>query len=448
VIETERGKYRVTLNQLKQEMRAAGVTQLWLKRLSKNDNTKQQVYLGPNLVALNVLPTGTLTQYFSESKPEEPILKTPLQFSWLTDTGELLSAPGAQLILYPQYPEVRFSGFLRGTRGGPNDVMRVRETGRFLFFGITPTGLVVGYAAALESELAHEVESLGLVPDTGVFSQVAIEDRAADEKQMLVSELRRIAALGWIDSKRLNSNGEILACPSPNCGGYTLEAELGIRPNGYADPDFHGWEIKQHNVPQLTRPSGGGPITLMTPEPTSGVYVEEGIKEFMRRYGYPDRTIPDRRNFGGIHSTHQLCVATGLQLTLEGYDAAKAKITDFSRGVSLVDANGRAAATWHYKDLLSHWTRKHAKAAYIPSLNRKDPVNQYRYGGLVRLGEGTEFRLFLEAVAAGAVYYDPGIKIENATSARPVVKKRSQFRIKSANIPVLYTAVTEVDVAV
>jgi hypothetical protein len=31
---------------------------------------------------------------------------------------------------------------------------------------------------------------------------------------------------------------------SSNCGGYTLEAELGATPNGYSEPDFMGWEIK------------------------------------------------------------------------------------------------------------------------------------------------------------------------------------------------------------
>jgi hypothetical protein len=304
--------------------------------------------------------------------------------------------------------------------------MTVRESGRVLFFGITPAGGTIGYAAARDSNLAREITALNLQPDTGVFSQVAIEI-GADEKQVLVDELRRIAALGWIDSKRLNRDGEVLACPSSNCGGYTLEAELGIRPNGYADPDFHGWEIKQHKVPQLTRPGSGGSITLMTPEPTSGAYVEN-IMEFMRRYGYPDKKTADRRNFGGIHSAAKPCAATGLQLMLDGYDAAKAKFTDFSKGVSLVDATGTAAATWHYKDLLSHWTCKHAKAAYVPSRHRKEPANQYRYGSLVRLAEGTEFRLFLQALASGAVYYDPGIKIEKHL-------RREGDRKKAKSIP-------------
>jgi hypothetical protein len=40
-------------------------------------------------------------------------------------------------------------------------------------------------------------------------------------------------------------------------------------------------------------------------------------------------------------------------------------------------------------------------------------------------------------MASGNIYYDPGIKMENA-SAKPKIKKRSQFRIKSQNLPYLY----------
>jgi hypothetical protein len=432
----------LNLDRLKLLMREAGATQLYLKRLADNDNSKNQIYLGPDFTALNILPNGPLAA--SSDKPA--LFKSPLKFSWLTDAGNLIPAPGAQLILYPQYPEVRLSGFLKGTTGGPNNVMTIRQRGRIMFFGITATGHILGFAAAHDSALALEIDELRLEPDNGVFSRITLEVRT-DDRKLLLRELSRIAALGWIDSRRLNSKGELLACNAPNCGGYTLEAELGIRPNGIAAPDFHGWEIKQHAVPRLVQPAGGGPITLMTPEPTGGVYVEDGIQEFIRRYGYADRFITDRRNFGGIHSTVRVCAATKLKLTLDGYDTASSRITDASKGISLFDPSGETAAVWHYKDLLSHWTRKHALAAYVPSINRKSPANQYHYGNLVRLGEGTEFRLFLDAVASGAVYYDPGIKIVGAAGTRQVIKRRSQFRIKSSSIPLLYMRMTEVDVS-
>jgi MvaI/BcnI restriction endonuclease family len=434
-------KSDLNLKRIKQMMRASGATQLYLKRLAENDNSKNQVYLGPDFTALNVLPTGDLA-----GDPEKPSrLKASLSFSWLSSEGAITPAPNAQLILYPQYPEVRFSGFLKGSANAPSDVMTVRQSGRFLFFGITAAGQILGFAASRNSALAKEIESLNLVPDTGVFSRIPLE-RFTDDRHLLLTELSRIVRLGWINSKRLNSKGELLPCEAPNCGGYTLEAELGIRPNGFSDPDFHGWEIKQHAVRNLSNPASGGPITLMTPEPTGGIYVDKGIREFIRRYGYPDKSVADRRNFGGIHNTVRVCAATSLALTLEGYDTAKRKITDFSQGISLIGTKGETAATWHYKDLLSHWTRKHALAAYVPSISRKDPVNQYQYGSIVRLAEGTEFSMFLNGVATGAVYYDPGIKIVDASSAHPVIKKRSQFRIRSASIPLLYSAVTETDV--
>jgi MvaI/BcnI restriction endonuclease family len=220
---------------------------------------------------------------------------------------------------------------------------------------------------------------------------------------------------------------------------------LGIRPNGFSEPDFHGWEIKQHAVTDLAKLSGGGPITLMTPEPTGGVYAICGVQEFIRRFGYPDQKVQDRLNFGGVHNASRVCTKTGLSLSLAGYDLRRSKITDPAGGISLLTAEGEAAAVWPYPGLLAHWNRKHARAAYVPSIVRETPMRQYRYGGRVRLGIGTDFLLFLKAVALGAVYYDPGIKMEQASTPRPRIKRRSQFRIKSARIPLLYRDVEELN---
>jgi hypothetical protein len=41
-------------------------------------------------------------------------------------------------------------------------------------------------------------------------------------------------------------------------------------------------------------------------------------------------------------------------------------------------------------------------------------------------------------MASGNIYYDPGIKLENATKGTPKTKRRSQFRIKSGNLGNLY----------
>ena len=44
------------------------------------------------------------------------------------------------------------------------------------------------------------------------------------------------------------------------------------------------------------------------------------------------------------------------------------------------------------------------------------------------------------------MYYDPGIKLEHASSEKPSHKKRSQFRVASKNIAALYETVETVAV--
>jgi hypothetical protein len=430
------------LEALKRRMRKAGAHELYVKTLAANDNSKQQIYLGSNFASLNLLPIGELAP-----DPIRPrIVKASLDLSWLTEDDLLAPAPDTQLILYPQYPEVRLSGFLEHCERCPSELMRARLAGRLLFLGITRSRKVIACAVGHDSDLAREIAATKLHRDAGVFSRINLEI-AADSRAILFAELARISSLGWINSKRLNRSGELVDCVGPNCGGMTLEAELGIQPNSLSEPDFHGWEIKQHKVAQLSRPASGGPITLMTPEPTGGVYVEQGITEFIRRFGYPDRTVGDRLNFGGVHLATKICAKTSLFLTLGGYNQHERKISDLGSGVSLMTADGEAAATWKYTDLLRHWTRKHAQAAYIPSIARKLPTLQYQFGGHIRTGEGTDFLLLIKAIASGDVYYDPGIKIEGASSAHPKVKKRSQFRIRSASLPMLYKKFVEVDLS-
>ena len=71
---------------------------------------------------------------------------------------------------------------------------------------------------------------------------------ADSPKDRLLNELRRIWRLNWIASQKLAADGTKQPYAARNGGGYTLEAELGITPNGYAEPDFMGWEVKQYGV--------------------------------------------------------------------------------------------------------------------------------------------------------------------------------------------------------
>ena len=420
-----------------------GCNKIYVKILSPNDNSKNQVYFGSSFDILNILPISEIkTEEAGDWKKER--FKAAINFSWIAEEGNLFPAPKSQLILYPKYPEVRFSGFLIKCDNPPSDLMTGRIANRVLFFSVSKEGIILGYVAAPDSEIAIDFGKEKSIIEHGVFKVIELP-QLRNNRAVLIEELLRIHQLGWIKSKRLDKLGNILSCDAPNCGGYTLEAELGITPNGYSEPDFLGWEVKQFGVENFEKIQSKI-ITLMTPEPNDGYYKKEGAQAFLLKYGYADKSgKADRINFGGIHKTGIRHEQTGLELQLIGFDIENGKIRNSTGRISLIDVEGNETASWSFASMLLHWNRKHNQACYVPSLSEKLPNRQYKYGNKIILGSGTDFLLFLKQLAIGNIYYDPGIKMESASS-HPKIKKRSQFRIKAGNLINLYDKNEVVDV--
>jgi len=438
------------LAQLQDLMRAHGVQRLYAKQLSANDNSKNQVYFRGDLSVLNILPFGKPVAESRSGRTVQANLKASLLFAWLAENGNAYPAPRAKLILYPQYPEVRISGLLDGVEREhrPTALMgQTRVPNRVLFLGVKDDGWILGFAAGPDSRLRRELEERSDLESVGVLERVPLSshDETAANRATLLHELCRISNQGWIDSKQLNNSGDLMPCQAPNCGGYTLEAELGVRTNSFSKPDFHGWEVKQHGVGSFARPRNRR-ITLMTPHPSDGYYVTAGVVQFCERWGYPDRRGREKRiNFGGTYRVEAAMKPSGLTLLLLGFDIESCKITDAAGGIVLVSNDGVEAAVWRYADLIDLWKRKHAKAVYVPSETRDDPQRQYRYNSVVRLGNGTTFENFLTALAARRIIYDPGIKVERYPEA-PIAKERNQFRILSTDVGCLYTYLSTVSV--
>jgi hypothetical protein len=431
-----------TLSNLIQMFADKGVTHLYMKILAKNNNKKQQIYFGTSFSVLTLFPTLGIVP---APNGDNPIFKAKVNFWWMMGSGELYNAPGSQLIFYPQYPEVRFSGFLDGCDNGPSDLLDEATcvAGRLLFLGVHPDGRIIGALLPHTHPVCQEIEQATHLNKIRIFYEFPV---IGDTRKELLERLKVIHEKGWIDSKRLDGSGNILPCTASQCGGYTLEAEFGISPNGDADPDFKGWELKQYAVDSFEHVDSSV-ITLMTPEPSGGHYKTHGVESFIRKFGYPDKMgRKDRLNFGGVHKVGKKHASTGLTLTLVGFDANNGKILTKTAGISLLTDAGAEAATWTYVDLMNHWNKKHAQTAYVPSLKHTDPRLQYNYGKMVRLGEGADFLLVLNAMFQGKIYYDPGIKLENASGDKPTTKRRSQFRVKSGDLSSLYLKMEPVDV--
>lgn len=481
--------------------RKLGAQRVLCKRLAENDNSKQQIYLGHGFDALNLVPFGEVT---SDSSTKQPIMKAALTLSWLDDEGRTAAAPGAQLVLYPRYPEVRMSGFLRGCPTAPAALMRPvpkeqrrhnnGPDGRLLFLALLPSREIVAYLAPSGSAIAGDFdakqrrrpfaaagvfldlplpavgEQLALMltwlggrgkgagirprlqptaagdlrvhesrePEpaasaTAVAAEVSTLPTVDDPRELLLARLRQIHAAGWHPSCRLHADGTLHPYAARNGGGYTLEALFGIVPNGRAEPDFMGWELKA---------CGSDRVTLMTPEPDSGYYANHGVGEFVRRYGHV--ADGDTLYFTGIHRSGAACAATGQTLTVRGFDALTGKITDVDGGIYLVTGGAEDSAGWSFSRLLEHWGRKHAAAAYVPCEANDSGDPAYRYTSPIMLGEGTRFEKLLNGLATGAVYYDPGSKVTDASTTKPRVKARSQFRIGRKNLAQLYDRFSEV----
>lgn len=228
-------------------------------------------------------------------------------------------------------------------------------------------------------------------------------------------------------------------CSSPNAVGYTLEAELGVTPNGDNAPDHLGWEIKGHTVTRFGVTTSKV-VTVFTPEPDRGLYQERGPIEFLRRWGYLDRSgIADRVNFGGIYRVARVTEFTGLCLELPGFDRTVPDRMAPEGMVALVTPEGDVAAGWSFAKLIDCWRRKHAAAVYVPAMKRTsgDDVD-FHYGAEVLVCEGTDFLQVLKVMDEGTLYLDPALKATGWSKGAPKLKRRNQFRIRMSDVPALY----------
>ncbi|GHU99531.1 hypothetical protein FACS189483_08890 [Spirochaetia bacterium] len=313
------------------------------------------------------------------------------------------------------------------------------KDGRVLILGICPDGRVYGYLAPQNSPLATSIlsELFDLSSDKTIQNFPLAGSQNAN-KVALLARLKDIVESGWHESMRMYPDGSKKPYLAQNGGGYTLEALFDIIPNGKAEPDFKGWELKSFTK---TR------ITLMTPEPDRGFYNEAGAKAFTLQYGHD---APDViKYFTGTHKVDIKNATSNLTLTIHGYDKTRRAISDVEGGLYLLDAHQAPVAIWSFSSLISHWSRKHAHACYVKyDAAIKNGKNGYIYHSPVYLGEKTDISFFLESMQNGLIVYDPATKVVQNSNGNTSVKARSQFRVNFNNLGTMYEKFYKQDVIV
>lgn len=431
-----------TLQELVTFFKDSGAVKILYKQLVDNDNSKQQIYFGSGFSVLTEIPYGPVK---SVKKGKTASFQARMNFSWINTTKEISPAPHTKLILYPKYPEVRLSGFLKNCPGSPNQYMQPKPKelrgeknkpdGRVLFLGIKSDGHILAFLAGKDSDISKNIilDPPDSTPAGGIFRLIEWKKHGKTSKDILMTKLSEIHSTGWHESCRMDSKGEFMEYTARNGGGYTLEALLGIAPNGIAAPDFMDWELKAFT---------SGRLTLMTPEPDLGFYKEKGVQAFTLKYGH-DKT-GYIKYFTGTHKCNERNKTTALELVLSGYDPERKKITDVEGGILLLDTDGQITAGWSFARLIEHWGKKHSNVCYVHY--EKDDTKktvQYRYESPVWFGCGTDFTLFLQAMHDKKIIFDPGSHIKKQANGKTTHKARSQFRIAFKDLPCLYNSWTE-----
>lgn len=434
-----------TIEQISQTMQDLGAIRILLKPLSNNDNSKQQIYFGGDFEVIQDFPLGEIRADGESSKG--PIFKAPLKLFWITPEGEYEEAEGSQIILYPKYPEIRLSGFLRGCSAAPRHLMKPPTAEERELYLIKKRGMILGlsedrvfaYVGSWDEDISKEIlEYTEQNPYKQVLS-VFYEYYSClvDSQDLLIGKLKDIYIKGPIRSRRLDRDGTVIFYEAPNAAGFTLECEFGIIPNGNASPDFLDWELKTRSKSSTT---------LMTPEPDIGLY-RDSYANFMNTHA--NRRSPEKLYFTAKHQPGIRNLETKLTLSIEGYDLQKKKITQSEGGYFLKNDNGEIAAGWTFSKLLNHWKNKHTKTCYVSYKDIQiEGHTYYHFGPKVCLAQGASIEKFLDALSTGIVVHDPGCKYAvDPETGKWKQKKRNQFRVSAANSAYLYDEYKELDLS-
>ena len=431
-----------SLEQIEAIFKSHDVEQIYIKELSKNDNEKNQIYLGNKSGLCNLFPSKLEAGGPSESSNKEhsskgqAIIYSILNFYWLDEISKKYKAPGAKTINYFQYAkagEVRLSGFLLNCKNPPDCLRRnnLHIYGkRILILGFNRNGETFGLTINQKEDPI--VSSFPQFKDSDfsklIQNYVLGSGINSSARDLLREEIRNLSGT-WHPSITLTKKG---ANPEPFIGnqgnGYTLEALLGIPRNSSKKPDKYGFEIKAFN-------GKSGKIALMTPTANTGEEGKLPFREFINLYGWQRKTgNSEGVVFNGIHRYGKENENTKLTLDIRSLNSPTLDEKDSAANIVVGlyrEENPQLISGWTFQKLLDSWSKKHSSACYVEYIRRaytgpdKKHNDEYLYTGKIYFGIGTQIFYYLDAIKNDIVYYDPG----HSMSLSGITKQRPQWRM-------------------
>jgi MvaI/BcnI restriction endonuclease family len=181
----------------------------------------------------------------------------------------------------------------------------------------------------------------------------------------LIDDLRKVAALGWVDSTRFGDTAV----------GHTLETLLGIKANSSKLPDYLGEiELKSGRRPTSGNPKNKSTLFSKVPDwKNSSMKAAEILQEFGSRNPEKDRlelyvTVSDQPNRQGLYMLYS-----------ENLELVETRAIHASNGDMPV-------AQWDVVNLQEDMRSKHKETFWVQAETRKDPAGneQFRYVRVTR----------------------------------------------------------------
>ena len=403
-----------SIAQLKQAFAGFGVEDIFLKNLAPHqDNEKNQIVIAgrsPQLFSLlpgtkrfGIKSTSTKKAYSSQGTSK---VEVDLNFFWFDASGTPQKAPGAKVIDYFQYPEIRLSGFMKGCSIAPNSLRRNQQVSygrRVLAMGISDDKI---FATVLTDAGGNLINHIINLPSwgNGTLFKVMTSGKSPScllDEAKLLGELRQLSGSLWT-GRRLKALGSPpLSYNATNGGGYTLEALLNVPSNAISGPDKYGFEVKS-----VSR----SPMSLMTTEPDYGFRHDYGIKAFLRKYGWTSSKNSGKTVFYGKHTTLTVNSKSKLKLLIENWDSINNLPTGLGDpNVLLVDNKNKIAAGWSFSHISQSWSNKHGGAMFVQTKGLTIQGNKnWTFGPTVWSGIGTNPIMLLQQISLGNLFIDPG----------------------------------------
>ena len=255
-------------------------------------------------------------------------------------------------------------------------------------------------------------------------------------KEELIAELKKISAMGWVDSSRSGNNGNV---------GNTLEDLLGIPENNLPIPNASEWELKTQriNTTALTT------LFHIEPSPRAVKFIPHVL---LQLYGwkhqeagtkYPANEKSFRQTIHGQNASDRgfiVKIDRQEKKVLVSFDSSKVSDThklwleQVSKNVGLGELSPQPY--WGFDDLANKAGTKLINCFFVQAKSKNENNIEYFHYTNIAMLRKFSFDKFLEQIEKGNILVD--------FDARTGHNHGTKFRMRQNCLPYLYEESKEI----